>query len=97
VFDIYEETFGASEGSRAYIILAVIAFMALRAAPSFFTKVRNAPPTLGFLVGVRVGSASGGPCSEPSSSWRTCRGRRSVRCDDVSACLTAPVHGVAHA
>ena len=73
VFDIYEETFGASEGSRAYIILAVIAFMALRAATSFFRMVRNAPPNLGFLVGVRVCSASGSPCSEPTG--QPARGR----------------------
>ena len=53
VFDIYEDL-GASEGSRAYIILAVIAFMALRAAPVSSRRCGTLRRP-GFLVGVRVG------------------------------------------
>ncbi|WP_046863664.1 hypothetical protein [Microvirga massiliensis] len=48
---IYEDTFGSSEGlTGAYIILAVVAFMVLRAAPSFFREVRSTGMPLGLLA-----------------------------------------------
>jgi hypothetical protein len=58
VLGIYEDTFGFSEGfTGAYIILAMAAFMVLRAVPSFFREVRNSGMPLGLLVGIAGGLA----------------------------------------